>query len=29
VYFISALTGEGVDELLDAMWSQLAQLDGE
>ncbi|MGE4422033.1 MAG: GTPase ObgE [Pseudodesulfovibrio sp.] len=29
VYFISALTGEGVDELLAAMWSQLAQLDGE
>ncbi|WP_338668010.1 GTPase ObgE [Pseudodesulfovibrio methanolicus] len=29
VYFISALTGEGVDELLAAMWSQLAQLDAE
>ncbi|OIQ49087.1 GTPase Obg/CgtA [Pseudodesulfovibrio hydrargyri] len=29
VHFISALTGEGVDELLDAMWSQLARLDGE
>jgi GTP-binding protein len=29
VYFISALTGEGVDELLDAMWRQLAQLDRE
>lgn len=29
VYFISALTGEGVDELLAAMWEQLARLDGE
>jgi GTP-binding protein len=29
VYFISALTGEGVDELLSAMWEQLARLDGE
>ncbi len=26
VYFISALTGEGVDELLDAMWAQLAAM---
>ncbi len=26
VFFISALTGEGVDELLTAMWTQLAQL---
>jgi len=29
VFFISALTGEGVDELLAAMWEQLARLDGE
>ncbi|EGB14674.1 GTP-binding protein Obg/CgtA [Pseudodesulfovibrio mercurii] len=29
IYFISALTGEGVDELLAAMWRQLAQLDDE
>lgn len=27
VYFISALTGEGVDELLDEMWAQLAKLE--
>ncbi|QJB56995.1 GTPase ObgE [Pseudodesulfovibrio sp. zrk46] len=27
VFFISALTGEGVDELLDEMWRQLALLD--
>jgi GTP-binding protein len=26
VYFISALTGEGVDELLNAMWQHLAEL---
>ena len=29
VYFISALTGEGVDELLNAMWRQLALLNDD
>ncbi|QGY38617.1 GTPase ObgE [Pseudodesulfovibrio cashew] len=29
IYFVSALTGEGVDELLDAMWRQLVKLNDE